>query len=303
MTRSSRDPCKRYPELVELTRRAKRWGPTRKVPPTDQEDVLQNAVTEFLASGTFDDSRPLEPYFRTLVSRAVAQYFAARSRREEHLSSQAEAEAEAEISAVDAQMDRVDGWDFEAKIAEAASEAFEASSDGTKEAVALRAQGLEISEIASRLHTKEGAIRVRLSRFGEEFESKFGRKGFGNRVNITLVLQFIQPGVIEMNGTGSVFVTGTVGGNFAENGNNTVVDIHFDRVAAGVGQMRSVVEADHTVPAGTKAEVAEGLSDIQAEAGAAVPSVDAIQRMMHTVTQAYPAVRAIAKSIGVPWFA
>jgi hypothetical protein len=96
-------------------------------------------------------------------------------------------------------------------------------------------------------------------------------------------------------------VTGTVGGDFAQNGNNLTVD--FDHVAAGMGAMRAFVENNRDIPANVKATVAEGLSDIQAEASAAVPSLEMIRGTMKFLVDFFPGVKAIAKSVGVPWFA
>ena len=310
-------------KIAVLGQRAMKWSSTRKVHPHDREDVVQNAMVTALASETYDEARgpgeasaprihdgprdPLEAWFRTLVKRAVAKHFHARARAEERLPEQ----VEDEIAASDPGMDRVDGWDFEHKVTEAAFEAYRACSDATKDAVALRVQGLEISEIAARLNIKEGAVRARLSRYGEEFESRFGRQGFGNRVNITYILQFIPQGAIQM-GAGSVFMTGSVGGDFAansnNNNNNAAVDVRFDHVVAGMGRMKAFIENgrnaenDRNVPVEVKARVVEGLDDIQSEASTAVPSLETIRGIMGATAAIFPGIEAIAKSLGVPWF-
>ena len=87
-------------KLADLAERAKNWRATRKVPPNDREDIVQVAVAEVWASETHDESLgSLEPFFRKIIDRRVARYFADPTRRQQpRMAPSAEALEMAEVA-------------------------------------------------------------------------------------------------------------------------------------------------------------------------------------------------------------
>ena len=281
-------------QLAVLAERAKNWRATRKVPLEYREDIIQDALAEVLARETFDESLgPLEPFFRKHIEGRVARYFAAPARRQQPLSPQME---EDELGAVDAGRAELEAREFEDQVAAAAVKAFRASNASSQEAVALLAQGLGIAEVAERLGINEEAAKVRVSRFADAFKATFQPKGFGNRVNVDVVINITDNRTINNNkGTfkESVFLAGSAGRdlNNIKNANTTTnfgdvraEDVRADHFATGAAR----VKADRDIPADVKAQVVERLSDIEAEAGSARPSLEVIQRALKAIEALIP---------------
>jgi DNA-directed RNA polymerase specialized sigma24 family protein len=292
-------PC-HVEELVSLAETAeKKWR--LKVPSDVRGDIVQGAFAEALESGTYDESRgPLEPWFKALVARRVAKHFAGKDRRKESPLPQT---GEAELAVVDAGMAELEACELEAEIAAAAVEAFKASNKSSQEAVALLAQGQDIPEIAAQLGITEDAAAVRISKFAGAFKARLAQKGIGNRVDVKVVIKItnIHKGRKNMT-TGNVFVQGS-DNTIVGNGNTVDArNVRLDHFATGAARVKAAVKADHDIPADIKAQIVEHLADIETEASSARPSLEFIQDTMKALVLLFPGIKALASTLGVPFF-
>jgi DNA-directed RNA polymerase specialized sigma24 family protein len=312
-------------QLALLVADEKRWREVRRVPLDRQLEVLQAALVNAWTSGGYDPSRgSLAGWFRTILVREIAHFFADEHRREvvyvetpENTGKEVYAESTDDVlSPTDAGMDVIEALGLGAEVAKAAVSAFKESSKGIREAVDAVSDAVEeiplgdfnnldkarvLTTVAAKLKIEVGAVKTRLSRFAGKFAEQMNRGEEQNRVNVFLVIQLTQRSELKMNSR-NVFLSGDVSNSVVVNGDVWGINVDFQQVAEDMRRVAAVVAADRDIPAEVKSDVLEHLDDIRVEARSAVPEWEVITGLALKAAGAFPSIVEIARTVGVTLF-